>query len=316
MNGPCDNAHMNTTDTQPDLISLSDTVANRVATELNRMCETTEEAALQIGRLLVQIVEIATEGNKATQETLCGVVKSSGDQDGSKSSQSITDLIDSQGHLITNFVEMTQSFFERQRTLTQEANEACQLIQKSARRVSSLVDSSRNLAFNIQIESARLGQSSRTFETLGKMIHEFSTEVASANTTIEAAVEQFIDSVPKLNKEATEMSQTASEFSVRLKSELTNVAQQSNQLTHTVRTVLDDTEQRNNSILACSQETLSHLQFQDPVAQGLKRASYEIRKLQKIWSGEHVDDVSLAELVDEVGNDGRLERDPGDVMMF
>lgn len=315
MNVPGDDERMTTTASQPDLISLSDTVADRVSTELNQMCEATEEAALQIGRLLVQIVEIATEGNKATQETLHGVVESNGNG-GQESSQSITDLIDSQGQLITDFVEMTQSFFERQRTLTEEANEACQLIQKSARRVSSLVDSSRNLAFNIQIESARLDQSSRTFETLGKMIHEFSTEVASANTTIEEAVEQFIDSVPKLNKEATEMSQTASEFSVRLKSELTNVAHQSNQLTHTVRNVLDDTEHRNNSILACSQETLSHLQFQDPVSQGLKRASYEIRKLQKIWSGEHVDDVSLAELVDEVGNDGRLERDPGDVMLF
>lgn len=297
-----------------DNVQICRRVTSRITNDMTRMRESTEDAALNIGNLLVEIVRIATEGNKETQESLSGFVR--GGDVGQEQSETISEAIDRQTELFSNLIGEVRGFFDRQLELSQVANSATQKIYETAHQISQLMRSSRVLALNLRIESARLGNEGRTFAVLGDQMKVFSENVAEANGVIASSVEEFVTEMPKLEKEAQCIGECLSEFSARFDKDMREVKEQSDSFTGLVSNVLGATERRNNAILKCSNSTLSHLQFQDPVSQGLRRAEHDILKLQDLMEGNEVDDRSLADLVDDVGNDGRDELESGDVMLF
>lgn len=112
------------------------------------------------------------------------------------------------------------------------------------------------------------------------------------------------------------MDRQVTEFSERLELQMAEVERQTDTLAGSLQTALDDAAQRNNDILRRSQATLSEMQFQDPMARELQRAEHDVGKLRQLVLASECDDVSLAVLKDDVGDDGSDQRPTGDVDLF
>ena len=303
-------------------VKLCRRISGRIIAEMECMRHSTEEAALKIGDLLVAIVDTATSGNDDLRNSLRRFVRSphepmTEDDAVAEQTKTISEAIESQSRQITEMIGGIQQCFDRQMVLARSASEASRKIIETAQQTSRLMTRSKLLAFNVQIEASRLGgEGGRSISILGEEMKLFSEVVEAANHVIAEAISEFVEEMPKLESETTAIGQTLSDFSVRFETEMEDVRRETQSLTELLQKVLDDTESRNNAILKYSQETLSSLQFQDPVAQGLRRAEHDIKKLQSLIENRNVIDDSLADIEEDVGHNGCNEQQAGEVMMF
>lgn len=296
-------------------VAFGDMIAGRVITSLVGIRSATEGAVLKIGNLLHRMVETATQDNQDVQATIESVM-GSGNTSSQESSDSITDVIRHQSNSVSDFVNETNDFFAQQKEFVNSASNACDEIDSCATSVSNLMSKSSLLALNMQIESVRLGAEGRSFCVIAEEMKSFAAEVRSANENIKLALESLTEAVPKIKQQTVDMSGRVEEFSDLHKTQLQAVESKTQSLAESLEKTLEKAKSTNSMILACSQDTLSQLQFQDPMAQTLQRVEFDITKLQKLISSVHCSDVSLADIDPTVGRDGSVERETGEVDLF
>lgn len=305
-----------------DQVKLCRRITDRIVSDMEGMRRSTEEAALRIGDLLVSIVDTATSGNNDLRNQLKRFVRSSQDLsepagDDAHETPTISESIETQSQQIAQMITQIQQCFERQMVLARSATEASRKIIDTAQQTSQLMTRSKLLAFNVQIEASRLGgEEGRSISVLGEEMKLFSEDVEKANRIIAESISEFAEEMPKLESETNVIGQTLSDFSARFETEMEDVRRETQSITDLLQTVLDSTEAQNTAILKYSQETLSSLQFQDPVAQGLRRAEHDIRKLQSLIENRDIVDDSLADHEDDVGRSASEQHTAGEVMMF
>ncbi len=298
----------------PQDIELSGEVTERITSEMDEMRHSTEEAALKIGELLTQIVRTATEGNQEVKSSLAEAVGQSGDE--GEDSDSISDLVHRQLDIVTGFIDQTREFFHQHRDLASQASVACATIQQSASEVSELTKTSQVLAINLRIEAARLGDKGSGFTALGQQVQAFSHAVSEAADKIKGSVAIFLDAMPRMHEQTAVIEEQMDTMSNQFDEEMEVVSSKTDELTDSLKVVLDHVETKNNQILDCSNQTLSHLAFQDPVSQGLLRMQHDVQQMHRIICGESPDFRSLSELQADVGDDGRCFRESGEVELF
>jgi methyl-accepting chemotaxis protein len=286
-------------------------VSSSMISEMESMRESTEQAALSIGHLLERIVNIATQGNAQVQSALSDAVGRSDD-----SEDSINDVVIQQVNEVNSFIEHVRTFLSEQVQMAMQAHAACQTISKSATNVAELTKTSQILSINLRIEASRLGESGNSFKVLGEEVHSFSASVMEAAKEINGSVGEFLQTIPRIREQAVEMESGVSELSERFHSKMDVLSERTRRMDDSLRTTLDEVETQNNQILDCSNETLGHLAFQDPVSQGLQRMQHNVSEMQSVIDGEKPDFVSLSEIRQDVGEDGRSEREAGEVDLF
>jgi hypothetical protein len=289
--------------------------SSQMIEEMEAMRNSTEVAAINIGLLLERIVNLATEGNREVQETLADAVGLGVDDD-SNDSASINDLVLQQVDVVNGFMSHVRSFLAEQVELAQQANEACETISRSATDVAELTKTSQVLSINLRIEAARLGDEGSSFTALGQEVHSFSAAVREAADEISNSVGNFMQTIPRIREKAIEMETGVSELSQNFQTEMSALSERTGKMHDSLKRTLDQVEFKNNEILDCSNETLSHLAFQDPVSQGLQRVQHNVSQLQSVINGQSPDFISLSQLREDVGEDGRTERKAGEVDLF
>ncbi|WP_436714815.1 methyl-accepting chemotaxis protein [Roseiconus lacunae] len=304
-------------------------VTSRIVKDMQKMRTTTEEAALKIGELVIAIVETATSGNDELRSSLARFVRADQSDEADKGTSSdgstepqrrtISEAIEHQSEMIEALVTRVEDCFSKQLELVRMANKTSRRIHDAAKQTAHLMKKSQVLAFNVQIEASRLGgEHGRAFAVLGEEMKSFSECVEEANQTIAESVAEFVEGMPKLENETVAIAESLSEFSEEFRAEMTDVRQETQSISTLLSRVLETTESRNNEILQASRDTLSYLQFQDPVAQGLQRAEHDIEKLLALFEKREVTDTCLADVSEEVGNDGQEEEhvEAGEVILF
>ena len=304
-----------------DAIALCNKLTERIVSDMQGMRESTEEAALNIGELLVKIVEIATQGNDEVKVSLSRFVRADHDTTNSESAEAqtetISEKIERQSESIAGLIAKIEECFAHQLALSRSAVEASRRVYVTAEQTSNLMMRSKLLAFNVQIEAGRIGgEEGRAISVLGEEMKSFSDDVEKANQVIAESIASFVTEMPKLEEETSKIGASLSGFSETFCVEMEEVRRDTESVSNLLKQVLDETESRNNQILKSSHDTLSHLQFQDPVSQGLQRASYDVMKLRDMFEGKEVDECSLADIADDVGHDGTSETEAGDVLLF
>lgn len=297
------------------VVNQATETSTQMMAELESMRDSTEYAALSIGGLLENIVTLATDGNKQVRETIADAVGLSLTEDDSESA-SINDLVLQQVEVINNFMSKVSEFLTEQVELAHHAHAACETISKSATDVAILTNTSQVLSVNLQIEAARLGNAGSSFTALGQEVHSFSIAVREAADEINNSVEGFLQTIPKMRDKAIEMEEGVSNLSESFQSEMSALSDRTGKMHNSLTMTLDHVEDTNNGILNYSNETLSHLAFQDPVSQGLERIEHNVLQLRSAIEGKTPDFVSLAVIRDDVGEDGRTERAAGEVDLF
>lgn len=160
---------------------------------------------------------------------------------------------------------------EQQERVAEAAAELTTGITRAAASVEALTVEARVLALNARLEAARLGSSGSAFATIAGEMKRLSEQIAKTNELIHELAGELCRAVPEVAVRAVEMRRSSGELYITVNEAGKNVANEANALRQKVAAPLSDGDQALAVIVRASHEALSHLQFQDPVAQGLMR---------------------------------------------
>lgn len=289
-------------------------IKDQVVQTLQQIRSTSTDAVLNIGQLVAKIVEIATKDNDEIRGTLDQIVGEQ--QENAESQASVTEIIREQSELVTEFVADTKGFFRDQVAFTDQAVDGFDRITTCADSVSRLMSRSFMLALNMRIEASRLGDEGSAFAVIADEMKKFAADVRDANEEIKTVMEELARTMPRMQEQTAEMDVRVGQFSERFEGRLEHVQEHTQNIAASMQATLDTAEQRNNEIVKYSQDALSELQFQDPMAQTLARVEYEVEKMQTLLETGDCEETSLADLSETVGNDGTEFRESGEVELF
>lgn len=283
---------------------------------LDRVNSLTESEVMGAAGALGTIVSLASNLSNDTKTTLAGV----GDLE-NEDGDSLAKSIAKQSSTTEEFVSALQSQMASQKAVAAEAFEQSQAIRAAARAVENLSHQATMLAINAMIEAGRIGQAGAGFVVIGKEMQWLSVEIKKTNTLVSGLAEKLSALLPNI---ATMIESTAShtdEFSETIKDSISDVRDRSVSLQGGVSALLVDNQSAIDNIVYQSNEALSHLQFQDAVAQGLMRLDSMARDLVVTvgtLSGKDMGEQEIREVAHvEVGGEKEISPDDaGEVMLF
>ena len=308
----CDGMH--TVSISEENLAACRSNTDSVLEELNGMRESTEVAALGIGELLGRIVEVATESNEKVTKTLNDAIGCG--NDGNQACDSIADMVQRQVTTVDGLVTLVKDWLTDQMQIAANAEQACKEIAETVSRMNEMTRISHLLAINLRIEASRMGISGRGFAALGEEVQGFTSSVATAVDEIHQSSNKLANVVPQMRQRTEEMQDSVASTADQCVENMTNIDGRTQQLTVALQQTLSDVSQSSTEILSHSNDTLSHLAFQDPVSQGIDRACHNVRQLMNAIEGEAISFDSLADIQDDVGEDGRCFRESGEVDLF
>jgi hypothetical protein len=157
---------------------------------------------------------------------------------------------------------------------------AAKSIADLAASIERLAGEARLLAVNARIESSRLGAHSAGFEVLASEMQRLSDEVASTNERVGELAERLGHDLPWIAQHARDFRRAMEDFSTTATMQLDETERgildlrtQVQKASKTGGAVIED-------ILRSSQAALSHLQFQDVIAQDLRTLDGNARAAQ------------------------------------
>ena len=297
--------------------SVSKRIVGRITQNLHNTRETTERAVLAIGDEISTLFDIAVNNNEAVTQSLRSVV---GNQDAMQSDGSeeptIRELIESIRHSIDRFVQNAQAYFSQQTQNAEESWARFESVANSVSEIEDIAESSKVLAINAKIESARLGSVGGAFAVVSNHLSTFSDTIQGASTMISDATRLMRTSMQQSRDAALTVEKELGDFSRQLVNEVVGVEGRTTAMTESMLETLGQMTASGNEMIEHSRSALSELQFQDPMVQGLKRTEHEVHKLHKLLETGSCDDIELPDIDDVVGRDGTVERDPGEVELF
>lgn len=234
-------------------------VAVRRIGQLNRM---TESGALSAGRSLEAIVGEAKNYAESARATLEGI-------SGSGNQQGIAELIASQNHILESFIEQMRLQIERQAEVARAALRSSSQIANLGNEIGAVAFQSRLLSLNASIEAGRMGAQGKAFGVIAAEMTKLSQQVESTSKAVSELVSVLSATLPSVSHAAQEMRGSSEAFITEIRGSISQVDQKVKDLGHSVQVTLRDGDQCIARILRNSQDALSSLQFQDPVAQGL-----------------------------------------------
>jgi methyl-accepting chemotaxis protein len=242
-----------------DILRSSVRVAVRRIGQLNRM---TESGTLSTGRSLEGIVQEAQTYAQRARSTLEGIA-------GSKDQRGIADLIASQNQILASFIQEMRTQIERQAEVARAALRASSQIASLGNSIGAVAFQSRLLSLNASIEAGRMGPQGRAFGVIAAEMTKLSQRVESTSKAVNELVCVLSATLPNVFDAAQEMRGTSETFITEIGGSISQVDQEVKQLADAVQQTLHAGDRCIATIISHSQDALSSLQFQDPVAQGL-----------------------------------------------
>lgn len=289
----------------------------------------TEREVLSAGKSIEVIVDKAASHIRELKVFLQGVTGESGKNNKGKyqepnptdEKKGISEAIRQQVDVIENFVESITAAISQQNDLAKRAAEQAQKIAEAASAVATLSMASNVLSINARIEAARLGVHGQGFSVITAEMKRLSTSIATTNEMINSLARSLGDLLPAIERGTMELQTRTANFGDELSQHVSCVEKETTSLQDNVKKVLVTSDRTMALILGSSQDALSHLQFQDLVAQALLRMDERSRTMQgdvadilgmregekKIRAAAHV----------EIGGDKPVEVDhAGEVLLF
>jgi methyl-accepting chemotaxis protein len=227
--------------------------------QLNRM---TESGALSTGRSLESIVSQAQAYTLRARSTLEGIA-------GSDDQRGIAQLISVQNEILDNFVQQIRVQIDRQAEVARAALQSSSQIANLGNQIGAVAFQSRLLSLNASIEAGRLGDQGRAFGVIAAEMTKLSQQIESTSKAVNELVSSLSATLPSVS-EATKEMQASSEVLIDdIGGSMSQLDQKVKDLALSVQHTLHAGDKCIAEIIRHSQDALSSLQFQDPVAQGL-----------------------------------------------
>lgn len=161
-----------------------------------------------------------------------------------------------------------------------QAAAAAKSIADLAASIERLAGEARLLAVNARIESSRLGAQSAGFEVLASEMQRLSDEVASTNERVGELAGRLGHDLPWIAQHARDFRRAMEDFTTTASTQLDETERGVTELRTQVTRASKAGSEAIEDILRDSQAALSHLQFQDVVAQELRQLDGQAREAQ------------------------------------
>lgn len=301
-------------------LNLGQRIVKKILGSIGNSLNSSETAVISIGDQITSLFDIAVNNNDAVTKSLRNVVGHDDpdqiiDEDDLEN-QTIGELIERQRYRIDQFVAKAESYFQEQSANTEESWSRFEQVENRISEIASIAGNSKVLAINAKIESARLGTRGAAFAVVSNHLSVFSDDIQHANNNIVSSLKLMRESMQQSRDAAQKIETELGSFSKNLVDEVARVEEQTQSMTQAMTTTLAQINESGNQMIDHSRTALSELQFHDPMVQELKRTEHEVLKLLSLLETGMCEDTDLAELDDEVGRDGRLEREAGEVDLF
>ncbi len=235
--------------------------------------QSTEQYTLRIGQDLNEIVSTANAYADDLQQRF-------GTLQASKDSSGIVEAITAQTTTTREFIDGVRTSTSDQKKVAEAALERAENIMRIGTAINEVARNSKMLALNASIEAARLGVPGRSFAVIASEMQTLSERVHESNTLVRDLVEGMMELLPQVLEGASSMANDTDTFRSRFQSDTRTLRAETTKLQEVLKDVADHQDDRIAHIMSTSQDALSNLQFQDPMAQRLMRIDRRLETMQ------------------------------------
>jgi methyl-accepting chemotaxis protein len=203
----------------------------------------------------------------------------------SENRRTIAHVIQKQTHTCSTFATELGAELRDQSELALRALELTKRIAKFGEQINSISIEARILTLNADIESKRLGKSGAAFGAIAGEMRNLSASVHSTNQAVADLTRDLTRLLPKLAAGSQQMLRHSDAFSGQLVKQLADVEFAYDSAQRAVHGTLQASQERAERIFAQTCEVLSHLQFQDRMAQDLSKAQHQCQLAAQIVEG-------------------------------
>jgi methyl-accepting chemotaxis protein len=297
------------------VLSLVRTARSKLVQRVQQVNQMTSDEVTAAARLLNEIVERARQYVHESQRALAKIEGRGGG--------GVGQLIAAQATMLREQVREMSGRAAAQDERARQAAAAAKSIADLAQSIERLASEARLLAVNARIESSRLGAHSAGFEVLASEMQRLSDEVAGANERVSELAARLGTDLPWIAQHARDLRGAMESFAATAADRLEETERGVNAL----RLELDSISQQGGiameDILRASRGALSHLQFQDVVAQELRMLDAKLRESHvEVAHAMGADEQTIAaipraEYETQGGtHEGPLVAPAGDVVLF
>lgn len=245
-----------------------------IATALQRIkeaSEISEREALSVGQLLGKIMEVAQRQHASLENSL--------DQFSDSSEGSIRQVAAAQSEAIANYLERLSSLINEQLELTKLAALQCEQISKAGSTIEQATIEARILSLNARITAAQNNSGGAAFAAIASEMQALSQTINQANALVGSLATELNKQLPLIARQAAAMGDENARFSGILHSHIGRVEETTRKLEGTLRDTIYSGSAHYAQILRASQRAVSHLQYQDPMVQRLRRTCLELESI-------------------------------------
>jgi methyl-accepting chemotaxis protein len=236
----------------------------------------TEREVLAVGEALKLIVDEARSYVKDSRTTLEEFA-----------STNLSDMLERHGALMTHFVTSMQTQVTAQSDAARQATSQINRIVELGQTIERVTMESKILALNANIQARRLGVAGESFQVIAQEMKHFSESVSDANKRVQDLAAGLLNVLPRIELLAADLRKTSEEFSLNVNNRIAEVASTNSDLKEQVAKSMSSGELRLQQIMKLSYDAISHLQFQDSVAQSLLSCDTTLRdciQLAERWA--------------------------------
>jgi len=226
-----------------------------------------------------------------------------------------------QSEVLRRFFESVSRDIARQESASDRAQQSLQRITKAASDTAHLASAARLLALNARIEAARVGGHGNCFSTIAGEMQHLAEQITQANEFIDSVAARMSKDLPEVALSARALRASSEELSKDLSLATAEVERETDGMRDVIRRMMEQSDHEMSYLIKSSHEALSHLQFQDVIAQGLLRIEPPFHELQIHQATElGIEDVIAAlpkTQHKEIGGDKPVDQDnAGEVLLF
>ncbi len=221
-----------------------------------------------------------------------------------------------QNELLSSFLSMIERHITAQARTALTAAEQVNRIVGLGQAIARVTVQAKMLALNATIEASRMGTAGAAFHVISQEMKQFSQSVNETSSLVQELAEELLRTIPEMAQIADIMKDAAAEFKVKAQAQIVDLGRTSESLSATVKGSLNASEARLEKVLSLSYEALSHLQFQDTVAQSLLSCERIIQHLaDEIQTPEEssCDDIDSSPATT---SETDAEVEAGEILMF
>jgi methyl-accepting chemotaxis protein len=285
-------------DSCPTVSSSVEQQARRVAARLadlrdgfmSRVREVNEMTAREVMAAAASVGRVVESASAHVNRVKTLIASMEGGGDGRAG---VTGAISRQTDALEKFFESASSDIAIQEAASARAQDQLQRITKAASDTSRLAGAARLLALNARIEAGRVGGNGNCFSTIAGEMQHLAEQITQANQLIDELAASLSQDLPEMARRARALRLSSGVLNETLSVTTQEVRRETDTLRTVMSATLTESDTAMAEILGASQATLSNLQFQDAVAQGLMRYEVSFYDHQK----EHAEEFGLEDIL-------------------